>query len=71
MPARGQHRRQHRVFVSCADKDRFIARMCAKLIEETGVGRIKAFLYDRDIEGGQSIAPAILSSIRECDEFLF
>jgi hypothetical protein len=58
------------VFFSCSDKDRFVARMCVKLIEEKSKRRIKTFLYDNNIDGGASITESIRRAIRNCDEFV-
>jgi TIR domain-containing protein len=62
--------KQYLVFVSYSHQDRWIAKQCAKLVEEAGKGRIKVFLDEKDIEGGQSVAEAIRDSIKRCDEFL-
>lgn len=39
-------------------------------MQEAGKGRIKAFLDEKDIEGGQSIPESIRTSIEQCDEFV-
>ena len=64
-----RRREAYRVFVSHSHKDRWIAKQCAKL-EETGKGQIQAFLDERDIDGGQSIAERVLKEIRQCNEFV-
>lgn len=61
---------RYRVFFSCSDKDRFVAKMCVRLIEERSKRRIEVFLYDKDIEGGDSIPEAIRQAIRNCHEFV-
>lgn len=67
--ARRAGRRYH-VFFSCAAEDRFVARLCVRLIEEKGRGRVSVFLYEKSIEGGQSISEEVRRNIRECDEFV-
>ena len=59
------------VFISHSEKDRWIARQMAALIE--GRGRehgIKTFLDEKDIEGGESIPDSIRKNIQEFREFL-
>src|SRR5260370_9812489 len=60
----------YRVFISHCHQDRWIAKQCVRLIEEGGAGRIQAFLDEKDIQGGQSIAGSIRTSIQGCDEFV-
>lgn len=65
-----RRREAYRVFISHSHKDRWIAKQVVKLIEEVGKGRIQAFLDERDIEGGESIAERVLKEIRKCNEFV-
>jgi hypothetical protein len=58
------------VFFSYSHKDRWIARQCVRLIEEGGGGRVKAFLDEKDIDAGQSIAESVRTNIQQCDEFV-
>jgi hypothetical protein len=59
------------VFISHSEKDRWIARQIANLIEEKGRSYgIKTFLDEKDIVGGESIPEAIRNNIRACSEFL-
>ena len=53
------------VFISHAH-----AKQVSRLIQEAGKGRIRSFLDEKDIEGGQAIADSIREGIRGCDEFL-
>lgn len=62
--------RNYRVFLSYSHKDRWIAKQCARLIEEQGGGQIQAFLDEKDIEGGQSIPDTIRQNLEQCDEFV-
>lgn len=59
------------VFISHSSKDKWIARQMARLIEERGKSlRVKTFLDEKDIEGGDSIPGEIRESIQRCDELL-
>lgn len=59
------------VFISHSEKDRWIAKQMANLIEEKGKEYgIKTFLYEKHIEGGESISDSIRKNIQECSEFL-
>ena len=58
------------LFLSHSHKDRWIARQCARLIEEAAKQRIEVFLDEKDIEGGQSIPDSVRAAIKRCDEFL-
>jgi TIR domain len=60
----------YRVFLSHSHKDGWIARQCAKLIEEGGKPHVKVFVDEKDIEGGQSIPESVRTGIEQCDEFL-
>jgi len=60
----------YRVFLSHSHKDRWIARQCARLIEEAAKPRVEVFFDEKDIEGGQSIPDSILTGIERCDEFV-
>lgn len=61
---------KYRVFLSHAHKDRWIAKQCARLIEEADKPRVEVFVDEKDIEGGQSIPDSVLSGIENCDEFV-
>ena len=59
------------VFISYSEKDRWIARQIATLIEGKCEGfGIKTFLDEKDIKGGDSISESIRKNILKCDEFL-
>jgi hypothetical protein len=58
------------VFFSHSHKDRWIAKQCVRLIEERGKGGVSAFLDEKDIETGQSIADSVRTAIEKCDEFV-
>ncbi|MDZ7362027.1 MAG: toll/interleukin-1 receptor domain-containing protein [candidate division KSB1 bacterium] len=59
------------VFISHSSKDRWIAKQMANLIETRGRKHgVKAFLDEKDIEGGQSIPEEIKRNIKACDEFV-
>jgi hypothetical protein len=60
----------YRVFLSHSDKDRWIARQCARLIEEAAKPYVEVFLDEKDIEGGQSIPDSVRAGIEKCDEFV-
>jgi hypothetical protein len=60
----------YRVFLSHAHKDRWIAKQCARLIEEAGRPHVKVFFDEKDIEGGQSIPDSVRTGIEKCDEFV-
>ena len=60
----------YRVFLSHSRKDRWIARQCARLIEEAGKPRVEVFFDEKDIEGGQSIPDSVRTGIEKCDEFV-
>jgi TIR domain len=60
----------YRVFLSHSHKDRWIARQCARLIEEAAKARAEVFFDEEDIEGGQSIPDSIRTGIEKCDEFV-
>jgi TIR domain-containing protein len=60
----------YRVFLSHAYKDRWIAKQCARLIEEAAKPHVEVFFDEKDIEGGQSIPDSVRSGIEKCDEFL-
>jgi TIR domain len=61
---------QYHVFVSYSHQDRWIAKQCARQIEEAGRGRIKTFLDEKDLEAGESIPDSIRRSIKRCHEFI-
>ncbi|MGA2591982.1 MAG: toll/interleukin-1 receptor domain-containing protein [Bryobacteraceae bacterium] len=56
--------------MSHSHKDRWIAKQCARLIEEAGKERVQVFLDEKDIEAGQSIADSVRTGIEGCDEFV-
>ncbi len=58
------------VFLSHSHKDRWIARQCARLIEEAARPLVEVFLDEKDIEGGQSIPDSVRTAIERCDEFV-
>ena len=59
------------VFISHSEKDRWIAKQIGTLIEEKGREYgVKTFLYEKHIEGGESISDSIRKNIQECSEFL-
>lgn len=59
------------VFISHSTRDRWIAKQIANLIEEKGRQfRVKTFLDEKDIEGGDLIPESIRKNIQQCDEFL-
>lgn len=59
------------VFISHSTKDRWIARQMAHLLEEKGEEyRVRTFLDEKNIEGGDSIPETIRESIQKCSEFL-
>jgi hypothetical protein len=62
--------RKYLVFLSYSHKDRWIAKQCARLIEEQGGGQIRTFLDEKDIEGGQPIAETIRRNLERSDEFV-
>lgn len=55
------------MFISHSEKDRWIAEQIANLI---GKSRVRTFLYEKDVQGGQSIPDTIRAHIEECNEFL-
>jgi hypothetical protein len=60
----------YRVFLSHSHKDRWIARQCARLIEEAAKPLVEVFFDEKDIEGGQSIPDSVRTAIEGCDEFV-
>jgi hypothetical protein len=59
------------VFISHSEKDSWIAKQMAALIEEKcREHSIQTFLDEKDIAGGESIPESIRKNIRECSEFL-
>jgi hypothetical protein len=60
----------YRVFLSHSHKDRWIARQCARLIEEAAKPHVEVFFDEKDIEGGQPIPDSIRMGIEKCDEFV-
>ena len=41
-----------------------------RVMEEAGEGRIRTFLDEKDVEGGEPIAETIRMELRRCDEFV-
>ena len=62
--------KRYRVFLSHSHKDRWIAKQCARLIEEGGKRRVTVFLDEKDIEAGESIPDSVRRNIEQCDEFV-
>ena len=60
----------YRVFLSHSHKDRWIAKQCARLIEEAAKPHVEVFFDEKDIEGGQSIPDSVRTGIEKCDEFV-
>jgi hypothetical protein len=60
----------YRVFLSHSHKDRWIAKQCARLIEEAAKPRVEVFFDEKDIEGGQSIPDSVRTGIEKCDELV-
>jgi hypothetical protein len=59
---------EYRVFLSHSHKDRWIARQCARLIEEVAKPHVEVFFDEKGIEGGQSIPDSVRTGIERCDE---
>jgi hypothetical protein len=55
----------YRVFLSHSHKDRWIARQCARLIEEVAQPRVEVFFDEKDIKGGQSIPDSVRIAIEQ------
>jgi len=71
MTQKAQAGKTYLVFISHSEKDRWIAKQLAALIEEKcREHNIKTFLDEKDIAGGESIPESIRKNIRECSEFL-
>jgi hypothetical protein len=60
----------YRVFLSHSHKDRWIAKQCARLIEEAAKPQVEVFFDEKDIEGGRSIPDSVRTGIEKCDEFV-
>ena len=58
------------MFLSHAHQDRWIARQCARIIEEAAKPHVEVFFDEKDIEGGQSIPDSVRTGIERCDEFV-
>ena len=66
-----QNRGSYLVFISHSEKDRWIAKQMAALIEKRGQEHgIRTFLDEKDIAGGESIPDSIRENIKGCREFL-
>ena len=61
----GSDQNRHRVFVSHATYDKFVAKV---ICDRLRLKRIDTDRDDRDIEGGDSIPEAIRRMIEQCDE---
>lgn len=71
MAKRPQTKKSYLVFISHSEKDRWVAKQVATLIEQRGRRYgVKTFLDEKDIAGGESIPEAIRRNIQDCDEFL-
>jgi hypothetical protein len=68
MPIKSRRNEDYLVFLSHSSLDRFIAHQCKKMMEE--LPGIRVFLYENDVEGGQSIPDAIRTNIRNCKELV-
>lgn len=59
------------MFISHSEKDRWIAHQISTLIKAKGKKyKINTFLYEKDIDGGESIPESIKISIKDCNEFV-
>ena len=56
---------RYRVFFSHSHKDGWIARQCARLIEEGGKPHVRVFVDEKEIEGGQSIPESVRTGIEQ------
>lgn len=65
--SRIEQRRKHRVFVSHATADKWIAKVFCEKIEAVGVS---TFRDDKDIKAGDDIPEEIRREINRCDELL-
>lgn len=71
MIQKAQMEKAYLVFISHSEKDRWIAKQIATLIEEKGREHgVQTFLDEKDIAGGESIPESIRRNIQECREFL-
>lgn len=71
MTQKAQIRKSYLLFISHSEKDRWIAKQMATIIEEKGRDYdVKTFLDEKDIAGGESIPESIRRNIQECDEFI-
>jgi hypothetical protein len=71
MAKKARRPKRYLVFISHSEKDRWVARQVAALIEAQGRRHgVQTFLDEKDIEGGESIANSIRKNIEQCDEFL-
>lgn len=66
-PARGGETRPHRVFVSHATADKYLAKILCEKLEARGA---ITFRDDRDIDGGDDIPDRIKEEISRSDEFV-
>src|SRR6266853_1815276 len=57
--------RQYNVFISYSTADSFIAHVIKERVEALGA---KAYLYQKDMEGGSVIIKEIIAAIDVCDE---
>lgn len=71
MVKRPSPKKSYLVFISHSTKDRWIAKQMAELIEAKGRAyRVKTFLDEKDIEGGESIPDSIRKNVQNCNEFI-
>lgn len=71
MTQKDQTGKPYLVFISHSEKDRWIAKLMAALIEEKCQAySAETFLDEKDIAGGESIPESIRKNIQECSEFL-
>ena len=67
----GDEPKRYLVFISHAYTDRWIAKQLASLIAAKGRRqRVRVFLDEKDIEGGDTIPGSVLRSLQECDELV-
>ena len=71
MTQKARRGKTYLVFISHSEKDRWIAKQMAALIEERcREYDVRTFLDEKDITGGESIPESIRKNIQECSEFL-
>jgi len=71
MTMKSQTGKDYLVFISHSERDKWIAKQMSNQIEEKCKEyNVKTFLYEKNIEGGESIPESIRKNIQECDEFV-